>query len=195
MQLQHVNVKLFVQNPKEVDLESLIPIFHGWIQDQTAGDLLLDIADYTHVQAGPGIILIGYDGDFSVDNTDNRLGVRYNRKGALEGSNQDRLKQAARAALIACQRLEEDPKLGGKLRFDGREVEIFINDRLIAPNNDTTRETVDMDFRQFFKHLFHGSEFSLAYGADARKLFSVSAKSSQVFSVKELLDRLAYFGL
>ena len=46
-----------------------------------------------------------------MDNTDNRLGVRYNRKAALEGNNEDRLKQATRAALTACRRLEEEPRL------------------------------------------------------------------------------------
>ena len=62
MQLQHVNVKLLVQNPGEVDLEPLIPIFHGWIQDQIGEELLLDIADYRHVDGGPGVVLIGHAG-------------------------------------------------------------------------------------------------------------------------------------
>ncbi len=177
MQLQLVTVKLLVQNPGDVDLEPLIPIFHSWIQDQTGGELLLDIADYRHVQTGPGIILIGYDGDYSVDNTDNRLGVRYNRKGALEGSNQDRLKQAARAALIVFQRLEEDLRLSGKLRFNGHDVEIFINDRLIAPNSDATREAVDVDFRQFFKHLFHGSDYLVGIRQLMRANYSVFPRS------------------
>src|SRR6266849_3514271 len=117
MQLQHVNVKLLVQNPGEANLEPLIPIFHGWIENRTEDDeLLIDVADYTHVPAGPGIVLIGHEGNYSVDNTGNRLGVRYNRKAALDGSNQDRLAQAARAALAASQRLEADPRLGGKFR-------------------------------------------------------------------------------
>ena len=30
--------------------------------------------------AGPGVMLIGHQADYSVDNTDDRLGVRYNRK-------------------------------------------------------------------------------------------------------------------
>ena len=190
MQLQHVNVKLLVQNPEGVDLEPLIPIFHSWIQDQTGGELLLDIADYRHVQAGPGVILIGYEGDYSVDNTGNRLGVRYNRKVALEGSNQDRLKQAARAALTACQRLEADPRLSGNLRFNGQEIEVFINDRLIAPNCDATREAAGPDLQRFSQHLFRGSEYSLSYASDARKLFTANVKAAQPFSVAALLDRL-----
>ena len=57
MELQHVNVKLLVKNPQEVDLEPLIPVFHGWIQDQVCEELLLDVADYRHVYAGPGVVL------------------------------------------------------------------------------------------------------------------------------------------
>src|SRR5580693_7012882 len=106
MELQHVNVKLLVQNQGEIDLEPLIPVFHGWIQDQVGEGLLIDIADYRHVDGGPGVVLIGHEGNYSVDNTDHRLGIRYNRKAVLDGNNQDRLKQAAHAALKACQRLE-----------------------------------------------------------------------------------------
>jgi hypothetical protein len=190
VQLQHVNVKLLVRKPEEVDLEPLVRVFQGWIQDQADGELLLDVADYRHVDAGPGVVLIGHQGNYSVDNTDNRLGVRYNRKAALDGSNQDRLKQAARAALTACERLETEPRLDGKLRFNGHEIEVFINDRLLAPNSDATREAVSSDFQQFFEKLFRGKEYTISYGSDPRKLFAVSLKAAQAFSVKDLLETL-----
>src|SRR5216684_3355934 len=179
IELQHVNVKLFVGDPEEVDLEPLIPIFHDWIQNQVGEGLLLDIADYRHVDAGPGVVLIGHECNYSVDNTDNRLGVRYNRKAVLEGSNQDRLKQAVRAALTACQRLEAEPRLGGRLHFNGQEIEVFINDRLVTLNRDATREAVRADFQMFFQKLFRGSEYSLSYGNDPRSLFAVCVKASQ----------------
>jgi len=190
IQLQHVNVKFFLQNSGAIDLEPLIPVFHGWIQDQAPGELLLDIADYRHVPAGPGIVLIGHEGDYSVDNTDGRPSVRYNRKAALDGSNEDRLKQAARAALTACQRLETEPRLAGKFRFNGQELEIFINDRLLAPNSDATREAADVDFRAFAKKLFRGCEYSMAYTADGRRLFGVTLKSTKPFSTADLLAAL-----
>ena len=190
VELQHVNVKLLLRNPEEVDLEPLIPVFHDWIRDQVGEGLLLDIADYRHVDAGPGVVLIGHEGNYSVDNTDNRLGVRYNRKAVLDGSNQDRLKQAACAALTTCQRLEADPRLGGKLRFNGQEIEIFINDRLLAPNSDATRGAFDSDFQIFFEKLFRGREFSMSYGSDPRKLFAVSVKAAQPFPVTDLLKNL-----
>jgi len=192
MELQHVNVKLLVKNPEEVDLEPLIPVFHSWIQGQVFEELLLDVADYRHVQAGPGVVLIGHQGNYSVDNTDNRLGVRYNRKAALDGSNQDRLKQAARAALTACQRLEAEPVLKGKLRFNGQEMELFVNDRLLAPNRESTLEAVKADFQGFSKQLFGGGEYSLSNGgSDPRGLFAVSLRASKSFSVADLLHNLA----
>jgi hypothetical protein len=192
MQLQHVNVKLLVQNGGGANLEPLIPVFHTWIEKQSAGDeLLIDVADYTHVPAGPGIVLIGYEGNYSVDNTGNRLGVRYNRKAAVDGSNQDRLSQAARAALTACQRLETEPRLDGKFRFNGQDIEIFVNDRLIAPNTPATREAFDADFQLFSRKLFRGKEYSISYGEDPRGLFSAFVKTAQPVSVSDLLEALA----
>ena len=132
MELQHVNVKLYLENSRHVDLEALIPVFHNWIQDQICEELLIDVADYRHVHAGPGVVLIGHEADYSVDNTDSRLGIRYNRKAILVGSNQSRLKQPLRAALVACQRLESDPSLEGKIRFDRREIELFITWRILT---------------------------------------------------------------
>jgi len=190
MEMQHVNVKLLVRNPGEVDLEPLIPVFHSWIQKQVGEGLLLDVADYRHVPEGPGVVLIGHQGNYSVDNADNRLGVRYNRKAALDGSNQDRLKQAARAALTACQRLEAESRLGGKLRFDGQEMEIFINDRLLAPNNETTREAFQSDFATFLQQLFRGGKFTTSFGNDPRRLLGVSVKTAEPVRLADLLANL-----
>src|ERR1700730_4763489 len=190
MNIQHVNVKLLVKNPEQVDLEPLIPVFHNWIQGQVCEELLLDVADYRHVFAGPGVVLIGHEANYSVDNTDNRLGIRYNRKGVLDGSNQDRLQQAARAALTACPRLEAGPRLEGRLRFNGQEFEVFINDRLVAPNCAATREAIRPELQIFSEKLFRGKEFSLSYATDPRRLFAVSVKSSEPFPAADLLENL-----
>jgi hypothetical protein len=190
MQLQHVNVKLLIQNPEDANLEPLIPVFHSWIESQNGDELLIDVADYTHVPAGPGIVLIGHEGNYSVDNAGNRLGVRYNRKAILDGSNQDRLIQATRAALTACSRLEAEPRLGGKFRFNGQDIEIFINDRLVAPNNAATREAFDADFQLFSRKLFRANDFSISYGTDPRSLFTTFVKASRPTPVAELLEAL-----
>jgi len=187
MDLQHVNVKLLLEKSAVAGLAPLIPVFHAWIQGQIFDELLLDVADYSHVPEGPGIVLIGHGADYSVDNTDGRVGVRYNRKAVLNGDNQDRLAQATRAALRACKRLESEPRLEGKVRFSGKELEIFINDRLIAPNMEATREEFRPELHKFLQRLFGGGEFALTYGADPRRLFGVRVSSSRSFSVSELL--------
>jgi hypothetical protein len=191
IELQHVNVKLLVKAEEDASLEPLVRVFHGWIQGQVCDELLLDVTDYRHVYAGSGVVLIGHEGNYSLDNTDNRLGVRYNRKTPLEGSNQDRLKQAARAALTACQRLEDDPLLEGKIQFNGQDIEVFINDRLLTPNQETTREAVRPDLEAFSQQLFGGSEYSMSFQADPRRVFGVSLKTSQEFLVADLLANLA----
>ena len=191
MELQHINVKLFVKKPKEVDLGPLIQIFQNWIQDPENGELLLDVADYRHVVAGPGVILIGHEGDYSVDNTDGRLGVRYNRKAALDGTNQDRLRQAMRAALIACGRLEAEPSMGGRLRFNGQEIEIFVNDRLLAPNSVETRDAIKADIQALAQQLFGGVEYAVSYDRDPRRLFTVSMRAAKPFSAADLFQRLS----
>lgn len=190
MELQHVNCKLRMAGTCEQDLAPLIPVFHSWIQGQVFGDLLLDIADYRHVPGGPGVIVIGQSGDYSVDHSDNRLGVRYNRKAPLDGSNLDRLRQAVQAALTACQRLESEPALNGKFRFNGRDLELFINDRILAPDRESTRQAAQPEFDAFFRQLFRGSEYSLLYADDPRRLFAASATSSRVFQASELLSNL-----
>ena len=191
MELQHVNVKLLLNNSREIDLEPLIPVFHGWIQDQDWDDLLLDVADYRHVYAGPGVIVIGHEANYSVDNSGNRPGVRYNRKAVLEGSNQDRLKQAAVAALNACGRLESDPSLNSKFRFNGQEIEISVNDRLLAPNSPEARQAIQPDLAPFLAKLFAGGKYLLSFDESPRNLFSMLIKSSDIFTVEGLLENLS----
>ena len=190
MELQHLNVKLLVKEPVEAALEPLIPVFQGWIESQVLEGLLLDVADYRHVHAGPGVVLIGHQANYSVDHTDERWGVRYNRKTALNGSNQDRLRQAMSAAATVCQYLEAEPRLEGKIRFDGQEMELFVNDRLLAPHSDSTAESLRPEFDAFFEQLFCGSEYLLTSAGDPRKPFGVSVKSSRTFSTADLLANL-----
>jgi hypothetical protein len=191
MEFQHINVKLFVKNPEAIDLEALVPVFHSWIQNQGPGELLLDVADYRHVPSGPGIVLIGHEGNYGLDNADGRLGVRYNRKAALEGTNHDRLVQAARAALKACQRLESEPRLAGKIHFVGREIAISLNDRLLATNTPETLAAAEPDIRAFLSTLFGEADYTLSQPQDSRRVFSVRITSSQAFSTSELLDNLS----
>ncbi len=192
LELQHINVKVLLKDTQGLDLDPVVAVFHSWIQDQVCDELLLDVADYRHVHGGPGVILIGHQADYSIDNTDDRLGVRYNRKDVVEGSNSERLRQSVLAALSACSRLQEDTRLDGKFHFNGQDIEITINDRLLAPNSEATRQTLNADFQAFSSMLFAGGEYSLSANPDPRRLLSVSLRASRPFTVKELLENLQF---
>jgi hypothetical protein len=193
MDFEHVNIKLSVEGPKDAEgaLEPLIPIFHRWIQQKVFDELLLDIADYRHVYAGPGVVLIGHQADYAVDNTDNKLGLLYNRKTVFEGSNQDRFKQATRSALNAIHRLEAEPTFAGKIHFDGKSIELFINDRFLAPNKPETRTAFEPELKQFAETLFGGKEYSAEYESDPRRRFGVTLKPAHPVSAQELLANLS----
>src|SRR5262245_21540413 len=156
MNIQHINFKIYLENPETVKLEDYATVFNNWIQNQRLEELLIDVADYLHVHHGPGIMLIGYEADYSLDNRAGRLGLLYNRKEQLDGTTQEKLAQAARAALIAAQILEKE----NGLKFNGSEVQIVINDRLLVPNTAETFAALEPDLHAFFDRSYTGAEYS-----------------------------------
>ena len=130
MNVQHINIKLFIEDPETINLADYSTVFNTWIQKHVLDELLIDVADYLHVQNGPGLLLIGHEADYSLDNRAGRLGLLYNRKKQLEGTTQEKLAQATRALLIAARLLEKE----NGLQFNTREIQVLINDRLLAPN-------------------------------------------------------------
>jgi hypothetical protein len=191
VELQHVNVKLLLENPEDLNLDAVITVFHSWIQEQICEELLLDVTDYRHVHHGPGVVLIGHEADYSIDNTDGGLGIRYNRKAPLDGSNQGRLAQAVRAAVSAVQRLQQDTRLDGKCNFNGRDFEIFINDRLLAPNTPQTRQGLESEFHAFARDLFGIAGYTLTFENDSRRLFGAKIRANQPLAVADLLANLS----
>lgn len=189
MNLQHLSLKLYLAQP--VDLAPFVGVFNQWIQRQTTPqrvvpDLLLDVADYVHVPAGPGLLLIGHEATYSLDWIDKRLGLLYQRKAKVEGTNTDKLLQAAQSVLRAAQVLEQE----NQVVFDGREVQLIINDRLLAPNTPATREALTPDLSAFFIQLFGGQTVTTAFRADPRERFTVNAQVADAVSVEQMLKNL-----
>lgn len=187
MNIQHINIKLFLENPETVKLAEYAAVFNTWIQKQRLEELLIDVADYLHVHNGPGIMLIGHAADYSLDNRAGRLGLLYNRKEQLDGTTQEKLAQAIHALLTVAQILEKE----NGLKFNGQEVQIVINDRLLVPNTAETFTALESDLREFFNGLYSDAEYSLAQNADPRERFTVNVKASQDFEVETLLKNLS----
>lgn len=133
--LQKFAVKVFAESAS-VKLEEFIPVFHRWIQTRAVEGILIDVADYSHVKGGPGVMLVGHEGDFSMDAAEGPLGLLYSRKQPMAGTLAERVEKAARLLLEAAARLEQEPELKGRLKFRSGEALFVANDRLLAPNTD-----------------------------------------------------------
>ncbi len=190
MNLQKLNLKIFIAYPETVQLETFIPIFHRWIQEQKMNDLLLDVADYQHVPSGPGIMLIAQNANYSIDNAQNRLGFLYNQKTVLEGNNHDKLKKLFHTALFLCQKLEQDEVLKGKLKFLTDEMQFVINDRLNAPNTEETFQKVKGEISSFLNSFLGENAYSLQRPSDPRERFTLEIKNSASLSIGQLLKRV-----
>ena len=188
MNVQHINVKFFLENPEAVNLGDYSAVFNSWIQQQRLEELLIDVADYLHVHHGPGIMLIGHEADYSLDHRAGRLGLLYNRKAQLEGTTADKLAQAVSAALRAAQILEKE----NHLKFNGSELQVVINDRLLIPNSAETFETLEQELKTFFSRLYTGANYVLTHNADPRERFTVDVKTAAPFDVNTLLKNLTW---
>lgn len=172
MNIAHVNVKLFTTPASRLPWHALIPVFHRWIQSNALPGLLIDVADYSHVPDGPGVMLIGHEAFWSVDHRRGRPGLLYNRRTATHGSAEEQIQAAYEAALTAARKLEAEPECSG-LAFDERDFEVFVNDRLLAPNTKETWERLQAPLRS----VFPAGEFD--WDSDPRGLFRVRVRLNQ----------------
>jgi len=185
MDLQKINVKIFARDAKDPPLEDFVPVFHAWIQS-TDGEYH-DVADYSHIDGGPCVLLIAHKANISMDEQGGRRGLLFNQKRPLSGSNQDKLRDVLRQALRNCERLEDEPSLAGKLAFRGNEVMVLINDRLRAPNTRETLEELRGDLEAIGALLFGSSEFILRHVDDPDQRFAVHLGSPVDLSTTQLL--------
>src|SRR5260370_9089492 len=127
--IQHVRVKVFARQPVSIDQGEAIPVFHCWIQDRVCPEMLIDVADYRHVPNGPGVMLIGHEASYSLDNTKGRLGLLYARKQS-GGEAQENLRQAFDAAVAPSGPPEPEPAFTRNVKFHTRDYEFSLNEQL-----------------------------------------------------------------
>jgi hypothetical protein len=190
--LQRIGLKLFTAEGGTVHPRELVPVFHRWIQTQAIADqLLIDVADYSHVPDGPGVMLVAHQGNFSLDLGGARMGLAYARKAPADGTLEDRLCLLVRIVLDAGLRLETDPALEGRIRFRGDQLQLFANDRLLAPNTAATAAAFDPALRGLLRTLYGAALCTVAAEADPRERFSVHIQAPVPVAPRELLARLA----
>ena len=176
---ERVSVKFFVDGDEEVDLPGLVPVFHRWIREESVPGLLIDVADYVHVAAGPGLQLVGHDGDYVLDGGANsrwpngRLGLLYKQKREWDSDSlPERLRSVLQRATRAIQLLQDNPGL----TFRADEVEISFPDRLNVPNTAESFAVVQGEVTAVLREFSGTAKVVLAHvNQEARRPFTLHA--------------------
>ncbi len=189
MDLQRLNVKLYLEEEDSISSEEAFRIFNTWIP-QTTDETLIDVADYSHLPHGPQTLLIGHEANYSLDNTDGRVGVMYARKQPVNGTGAERIRDAFARALKTCVRLEEEESFQGKVRFRSDQCWLVVNDRLHVSNDDDTLEAIRPDLEEVLTQLYGEGQFEIERQQGEKERFSVRVSSRKPDSVSALLQNV-----
>ncbi|MGW8181161.1 MAG: hypothetical protein ACWGQW_20720, partial [bacterium] len=166
------------------------PVFHQWIQQQAISDhLLVDVHDYSHVPQGPGILLYGHEGSFSLDLAENRAGLLYQRTRPSCDSLERELSSVFRTLLKGCNLLQSQRLAGRSIQFKTDELKVVLHDRLNAPNTAETFGSLEPVLSEFLQHILQGSSFTLSHQSDPREQFSVHINVDSSPGFPELMAR------
>lgn len=191
MDLHKFGIKFFAQDAERIDILKLIPIYHRWIQQSALEDLLIDVADYSHVPSGPGVMLIAHEGNYALDETGHERGVVYYSKHKLSGDLSERFAQVAQRALKAAELMSAAADLEGALKVPGNRLQFFANDRLVAPNTDAVYAELEPAFKAFLERLYAGAPYKLERETDPKERLSVRVSAESEVPLKTLLERLS----
>lgn len=187
-----IDLKVLAAPRPPVVLERAIPVFHRWIQERSLDELMVDVADYTHVPDGPGVVLVCHDAIYSLDTGGGELGLLYSRRRETHPSVQgiasldDRLASVFRRALSVCARLERERDLSG-LSFPGERFELVINDRRVTAA--ATGELAQA-LERLSGWLFAGERPRIEIGGGDGARLAASVHRERAAGIGELLARL-----
>lgn len=182
-----LKLKLYLEGPQAFDAEPIVPVFHRFIRERVLPDeILIDVTSYTHVPEGPGILLIGHQGDYGMDFDEDRPGLLYFRKreAPTEG---ERLADAVKRTLRVAELLEKESAFAGR-RFSTREFLVEIPDRLTSPNTDETLTRERAGVLSFFEKLC--GSVTVAREGSPREPFRVRVATPNAGSVSSLRAKL-----
>lgn len=151
--LVKLDLKVLAHAGSTAEAEEFIPVFHRWITERVLPELLIDVADYSHVPEGPGVLLIGHDAQYGYDLSRGEPGLLYSRRRETSpahestGTLAQRLESLLDSAFRACDLIEAEPQFRERVTFDRHRLELRVNDRLV-PNDDGTATTLKTAFEK-----------------------------------------------
>jgi hypothetical protein len=185
-----LELKFFAEDDRMPDPSEFVPVFHRWIQiGRLPGELLIDVADYSHVHHGPGVVLVGHQASYAIDHGEGRPGLlcRLTRFPSRDGAS--RLRALFRRGLGARVLLQEEPAVGGRFRLRDDEMRLRVLDRRAAPNRESTFAAVERELSPFLAGIGdRGVRLEPRFGS--REPFAVRIAIDGGLDPKEIVQRL-----
>ncbi|HYC55240.1 MAG TPA: hypothetical protein VEL28_09915 [Candidatus Binatia bacterium] len=188
MSLFRIGWKIYADVQGDLPLIDFIPVFHRWIRERTFDGPLLDVADYSHVHHGPGVLLAAYDANYCMDVGHGRLGLMWYNKRAREESSGQALARGVRRVLEVASRLEQEPELKGRLRFRASPLLAFANDRLLAPNDEAGWAALRPDLDAVAARLYPEGH-RLERDAEERERLAATVWTDSHHTLEQLITR------
>ncbi len=189
--LQRFCVRFSTLVPTNIDDAGFIDIFHAWIQRQALPGILIDVSDYRHVPAGPGVMLAGHEANLYIARDGNRYSLICQRKTAQVGTLAERILMVVELVLSVCELLEREHLLRGRLKFDVQQWAFIANDRLLVPNDEVIFYELRDDLVLAAAGLYGGRDCHTEYvQQDPRERLTVNIRASRPVDVRTLLDNL-----
>ena len=176
MTAQKVQVKLFATEGTDRSLESYIPVFHRWIREGKTAEMLIDVADYTHVPRGIGVLLVGHGADIAVDEGEGRPGLLFSRKRDLK-ADKELVADGLESAMLAAKELNEDAEATGPKGFSTAEILFRFPDRLSIQNDDASFSAVRPQVEAALKSLLPGVTYILTREGESREPLTIRARA------------------
>ena len=187
--LYRCGVKIFVGPGGTLESRRCIPVFHRWIQTKALGGLLIDVADYTHLSNGPQVVLVGHDGNLSVDDGGGRPGLVYTQKRPDDRRLTERLLAIVRTVATAGRLLETDEELANRVTFLGNELAIMPNDRLLAPADRGAVELIRPAVQAVADRLFPDRASDISVDDSAVNRIGFTVKHPDAVPTATLIER------
>lgn len=189
MYAQKINVKYYLENGGDLLPEVWFKTFNSWISEPD-DDILVDIHNYNHMATGPVMLLVGHYGNYSIDNNLGRPGFLYSRKQFLEGDFLERLGAIFLITFKACRRIEQDLNLKDQVTFRGNELQLVLNDRLLAPNTEKTFETLLPDLKNMLNIIYPGGAVNFERNPNLKERFTLDIKVEGTWDMETLLENI-----
>ena len=189
MDLQRINVKIFTDAGQEVVLDPFLDIFARWRDDARHPSQWIDLADYAHVTKGPGVMMIGKQGNLGLDLADPGPGILYANKRDLKGTPEDRVTETFRRCLALTGTLTAEPEYPSGLSPRPDSWELSFNDRLDTPNTDETDRQLRPAIESSIQKLL-GSNHTLIREANPKRRYGFVIHADRAETLETIASRL-----